>query len=97
MQAPLGLVVRPLLPQEQLVLRIDGGLLVQQLNAAALRAGVKAADVILAVNGRTVGTIEELAAEVGEGDGAVALLIQRGATRLFIPIETKKPTPRDAG
>lgn len=97
MQAPLGLVVRPLLPQEQLVLRIDGGLLVQQLNAAALRAGVKAADVILAVNGRTVGTIEELAAEVGEGDGAVALLIQRGATRLFIPIETKKPAPRDAG
>lgn len=93
---PLGLVVRPLLPQEQLVLRIEGGLLVQRLNAAALRAGVKPADVILAVNGRTVGTIEELASEVGEGDGAVALLIQRGATRLFIPIETKKPTTREA-
>lgn len=92
---PLGLVVRPLLPQEQLVLRIEGGLLVQRLNAAALRAGVKPADVILAVNGKTVGTIEELASEVGEGDGAVALLIQRGSTRLFIPIETSKPAARE--
>lgn len=92
---PLGLVVRPLLPQEQLVLRIEGGLLVQRLNAAALRAGVKPADVILAVNGKTVGTIEELASEVGEGEGAVALLIQRGSTRLFIPIETNKPVARE--
>jgi len=67
MQAPLGLVVRPLLPQEQVVLRIDGGLLVQRLNAAALRAGVKAADVILAVNGRTVGN--DRGARCGSGRG----------------------------
>lgn len=92
---PLGLVVRPLFPQEQIVLRIDGGLLVQRINAAASRAGVKVGDVIMAVNGRTVGTIQALAEEVGVADGAAALLIQRGAARLFIPIETQKQAARE--
>jgi len=92
---PLGLVVRPLFPQEQVVLRIDGGLLVQRINAAASRAGVKVGDVIMAVNGRTVSTIQELADEVGVADGAAALLIQRGAARLFIPIETQKQASRE--
>ncbi|MNR77994.1 putative periplasmic serine endoprotease DegP-like precursor [compost metagenome] len=94
--APLGLVVRPLFPQEQLVLRIDGGLLVQRINAAAARAGVKVGDVIMAVNGRTVSTIQALAEEVGIADGAAALLIQRGSARLFIAIETQKQAARDA-
>jgi len=92
---PLGLVVRPLFPQEQLVLRIDGGLLVQRINAAAARAGVKVGDVIMAVNGRTVSTIQGLADEVGVADGAAALLIQRDAARLFIPIETQKQATRE--
>lgn len=92
---PLGLVVRPLFPQEQAVLRIDGGLLVQQINAAAARAGVKVGDVIMAVNGRTVSTIQELAEGVGVADGAAALLIQRANARLFIPIETHKQATRE--
>lgn len=92
---PLGLVVRPLFPQEQAVLRIDGGLLVQQINAAAARAGVKVGDVIMAVNGSTVSTIQELAEGVGVADGAAALLIQRANARLFIPIETHKQATRE--
>ncbi len=95
MATPLGLVVRPLFPQEQAVLRIDGGLLVQQINAAAARAGVKVGDVIMAVNGSTVRSIQELAEGVGVADGAAALLIQRANARLFIPIETHKQATRE--
>lgn len=93
---PLGLVLRPLFAQEQQALRITGGLLVQQVNASTLRAGVKSGDVILAVNGQPVESIDSLADEVDNGDGVVALLIQRGASRIFVPIDAHKPTTRDA-
>ncbi|GAA4322229.1 hypothetical protein GCM10023144_02040 [Pigmentiphaga soli] len=88
---PLGVVARPLLPQERQALRIGGGLLVQRVNDAAARAGVKPADVILAVNGQPVATVEELAEAVGAADGAAALLVLRNGIRLFIPIETSPP------
>ncbi|GGB95475.1 peptidase [Oxalicibacterium flavum] len=87
MPGPLGLVVRPLLVQEQQVLRIDGGLLVQRVSAAVSRAGVKVGDIVLAVNGHPVAGIPALLEEVGNAEGAVALLVQRGSARLFIPIE----------
>lgn len=94
---PFGLVVRPLLPQERQVLRIEGGLLVQRVNAAALRAGVQAGDVILALNGQPVASLEALAEEARSADGAVALLVQRGQSRLFIPIDVGRAPPRDSG
>lgn len=90
--APLGMMVRPLWPQERQVLRIDGGLLVQRVNAAALRAGVNTGDVILALNGQPVDSVEALAEEVSAAEGAVALLVQRGSARLFIAIETQQPS-----
>lgn len=90
--SPLGLIVRSLFPQEQQVLAISQGLLVQQVNSAALRAGVKSGDVILAVNGQSVGTIEALIDEVGNGENVVALLLQRGSSRIFVPIDIQKPT-----
>lgn len=94
--APLGLVVRPLLAQERQVLRIDGGLLVQRVNVAAARAGVQVGDLILALNGQPVATLEALAELVRQADGAVALLVQRGGARLFIPIEIPRAPPRES-
>lgn len=87
----LGIVVRPLWPQERQRLRIDSGLLVQRVNAAAARARLKVGDVILAVNGQPVATVDALADEVGAADGAIALLVQRGSARIFIPIEARTP------
>jgi serine protease Do len=95
--APLGIVLRPLLPQERQILRIDAGLLVERVNDAASRAGVKAGDLILSINGQPVSSIEALSAEVHLADGAVALLIQRGSARLFIPIEVPKPVAHEGG
>lgn len=92
---PFGLIVRPLLPQERQVLRIEGGLLVQRANAAAARAGVQAGDIILALNGQSVASPEALAEEARSANGAVALLVQRGSTRIFIPIEMARASSRE--
>lgn len=93
---PFGLIARTLLTQERQVLRIEGGLLVQRVNAAALHAGVQPGDVILALNGQPVASLEALAEEARRADGAVALLVQRGQSRLFIPIDVGHAAQRDS-
>ncbi len=87
--ARMGFVVRPLARREQQMLRIEGGLLVQRVNAAAARAGVQPGDLILAINGQVVDTAEGLAQAFDMADGTVALLLQRGRARLFVPMCTR--------
>lgn len=82
----LGFAVRPLTPREQQMLGVEGGLLVQRVNTAAARAGVQPGDLILALNGQPVDSAAALAQELDLSDGAAALLVQRGAARLFVPI-----------
>lgn len=93
--APLGMAVRPLLPQERQALQIDGGLLVEGVNLAASRSGVRAGDVILALNGQAIASIAALQEQVALAKGAAALLILRGSARLFLPIELPKRDPVD--
>ncbi len=94
--APLGMVVRPLLPQERLILQVDNGLLVERVNLAASRSGVKAGDVILALNGQAITGIESLQEKLLFANGTAALLIQRGSARLFVAIELPKRSAEDA-
>ena len=82
----LGFAVRPLAPAERQFLRVEGGLLVQRVNAAASRAGVQAGDLILAFNGQPIDSAEALVQGMDAADGAAALLVQRGGTRIFVPI-----------
>ncbi|MBN8753324.1 MULTISPECIES: Do family serine endopeptidase [Variovorax] len=82
----LGFAVRPLAPAERQFLRVDGGLLVQRVNAAASRAGVQPGDLILALNGQPIDSAEALVQELDVADGSAALLVQRGSTRIFVPI-----------
>ncbi|MFH0129441.1 trypsin-like peptidase domain-containing protein [Variovorax sp. VaC1] len=82
----LGFAVRPLAPAERQFLRVEGGLLVQRVNAAASRAGVQPGDLILALNGQAIGSAEALVQELDVADGSAALLVQRGSTRIFVPI-----------
>lgn len=84
---PLGMVVRPLQQQERALLKVDGGLLVERVNLTASRSGVKAGDLILAVNGQDVGSVEALLEKIQQAGGNAALLVQRGAARLFVPLE----------
>ncbi len=80
-----GLAVRPLSPQEKRASGLNGGLVVEQSAGAAAQAGIAAGDVILAVNGTPVQSVEQLRALVGKRKSA-ALLVQREGARMFVPL-----------
>jgi len=82
----LGLAVRPLSPQEQEAANVTGGLLVQGVNGPAARAGVAPGDIVLQAGGRPVKSVEDLRAATRSGK-TIALLVQRGAQRLFVPLQ----------
>ena len=82
----LGLAVRPLTAEEQRGASMKGGLLVERASGAAAEAGIQPGDVVLAANGSPVNNADELRSAVEKSKGHIALLIQRGETRLFVPV-----------
>ncbi len=85
----LGLAVRPLTHDEQQQAHTHGGLLVEGASGPSEDAGIQPGDVVLAANGLRVATVDELRAAVEKSRGHVALLIQRGSTRIFVPVQVK--------
>ena len=84
--ARLGLALRPLDPLERRQSGIVGGLVIEDAGGAAASAGVQPGDVLLSVNGRAVTTVDQVRDVVGKASKSVALLIQRGGDRIFIPV-----------
>jgi serine protease Do len=82
----LGLSLRPLDALEKRQSGIPNGLLIEDARGAAANAGVQPGDVLLSVNGRPVSSIEQVREVVGKSDKSVALLIQRGEDKIFIPV-----------
>ncbi|MES2183934.1 MAG: Do family serine endopeptidase [Pseudomonadota bacterium] len=82
----LGLALRPLQPDEREQVGVAGGLLVQNASGAAELAGVQAGDVLLAVNGTPVKSVEQVRSVVAGAAKSVALLIQRGDDKIFVPV-----------
>jgi serine protease Do len=60
--------------------------LVVRAQGAARDAGVQRGDFVLNVNGRSVKTAKEFRDAVDKAGKAVALLVQRGNSQIFIPI-----------
>ena len=81
----LGLALRPLSPQEQ---RQSGaeGLLIEQSAGPAAKAGIQPGDVLLSLNGVPVRDIEQVKAELAKAGKTVALLVQRGDDKIFVPV-----------
>jgi serine protease Do len=66
----------------------DGsGLVVQGVSGPAQRAGIQRGDVLLAVNGRAVQSIEQVQKTLDGKPGSVALLIERDGDRIFVPVK----------
>ena len=82
----LGLAVRPLTADEQRGANMKGGLVVERASGPAAEAGIQPGDVVLAANGSPLNNVEELRSAVEKSKGHIALLIQRGETRLFVPV-----------
>jgi serine protease Do len=82
----LGLAVRPLNPQERRQAGVAEGLVVEDAQGRAAEAGIQPGDVVLSVDGTPVQSVGQLRKMVQEHDKQIALLIQRGENRLFVPV-----------
>ncbi|HEY0589237.1 MAG TPA: DegQ family serine endoprotease [Pseudoduganella sp.] len=82
----LGLSLRQLDPLERRESGLASGLLIEDAGGAAASAGVQPGDVLLSVNGRPVTSVNDVRDLVAKSTKSVALLIQRGEDRIFIPV-----------
>ncbi len=84
----LGLAVNDLTAEQRKQLRIRGGVLVEGVQGAAARAGIRQGDVILAVNNTEVtgaAQFNKLVAQTGKQ--SVALLVRRGNASLYVAVQ----------
>ena len=84
--AQLGLALRPLQPQELRGSGLEGGLLIERVSGPAQLAGVQAGDVLLALNGKPVQSVDEVREAMKEAPKSVALLVSRGGQQIFVPV-----------
>jgi serine protease Do len=82
-----GLTLSDLTESQRGELKVSGGVLVENSQGAAARAGIRRGDVILAVNNQDVKSVEQFNQMMGQFDKGriVALLVRRGANSLYIP------------
>jgi len=81
-------VTSPSLPRAYpFVPRRGAGSVVEDVDGAAAEAGIRPGDVVLSANGKPVKSVEQLRAAVSGAKDHVALLVQRGDARIFVPVE----------
>jgi serine protease Do len=85
-QGRLGLALRPLQPEELRAAGIANGLLIESSAGAAANAGVESGDVLLAINGTPVKSIDQVRVAVAKSDKSIALLILRAGDTIFVPV-----------
>jgi len=86
-QGRLGLALRPLMQDERNQAGVSaGGLVVEDAHGPAAEAGIQPGDIILSVDGTALQSVAQLTSIVQGHDKQLALLIQRGNNRLFVPV-----------
>jgi len=82
----LGVTVRALSAEERTSAGVEGGLVIEGAAGAAAAAGLQTGDIIVAVNSTPVSSASQLRRLVQKSDEHLAVLIQRGDARIFIPV-----------
>ena len=85
-QGQLGLALRPLTREERAQAHVDHGLVIENAAGPAARAGIEEGDVLLAVNGKPVNTVQDVKAVLAGKPKSVALLVDRNGDRIFVPV-----------
>ncbi|HVY05108.1 MAG TPA: DegQ family serine endoprotease [Burkholderiales bacterium] len=86
--ARLGLTLSELTADQRKEIGASGGLLVEDAQGAAAKAGIRRGDVLMAINNQDVKSVEQLNQLLGqfEKSRSVALLIKRGEGALYVPL-----------
>jgi serine protease Do len=86
--AKLGLTVIELSADQRKELGIAGGLLVEDAQGPAARAGIRRGDILMALNNQDIKSVEQLTQMISQFEKArsVALLIRRGEGALYVPL-----------
>jgi len=82
----LGLGLRALTRDERKQTGIDQGMVVENVAGPAARAGIEAGDVLLAINGKPVHSIDQVKSVLAGKPKSVALLVQRDGDKIFVPV-----------
>ena len=87
MPSQFGLTLSDLSDAQKSELKVSGGVLVENVQGAGQRAGVRRGDVILAINNQDVKSVEQFNQMMAQFDKGriVELLVRRGANSLYIP------------
>jgi serine protease Do len=83
----LGLALRPLTAEEKRAAGIEQGMVIEDVSGPAARAGIEAGDVLLAVNGKPVQSIDQVKSVLAGKPKSVALLVQREGETIFVPVK----------
>ncbi len=83
----LGLALRPLTPEERRQSKIEQGMVIEGVDGPAARAGIETGDVLLAINGRPVQSVEQIKSVLDSKPKSVALLVQREGEKIFVPVK----------
>ncbi len=85
-KSDLGLVARPLTPEERKQIGVSAGLLVQNVtDGPAAKSGLRPSDIILSVNSEKISSVKQLNALINKNGKRSALLILRGEQKMFVP------------
>ena len=60
--------------------------MVQESSGPAAVAGIQPGDLLLAVNGKPVKSVEQVRTLIAKSERSAALLIQRGDDKIFVPV-----------
>jgi serine protease Do len=84
----LGLTLSDLREEQLKELKLTSGVLVEEATGAAVRAGIRRGDVIVAVNKQSVKSVEQFSQLIGqfEKGRSVALLVRRAGGSIYVPL-----------
>ena len=86
-----GLVVSELTREQKTILKINNGVLVEEVTGPAARAGIQTGDVVVAVNNQEVNTAEELARLLDDpARKSAALLVKRGDSAHYVSLRLER-------
>jgi len=82
----LGLGLRALTREERKEAGVEQGMVVDNVAGPAARAGIEVGDVLLAINGKPVQSLDQVKSVLAGKPKSVALLVQRDGDKIFVPV-----------